>query len=204
MKITVPDSTPLKADLAAIGRQAPFAASVALNQLVNAAQRDIRNRLPGNFMLRRKSFIERTIFRQPGEDFATKTRLQAGLRIHPERDVLAKHEDGGSKRAREGRHVAVPVAAPRTAAGIVKEAYRLKALRGNPKVFRVDRPGGDPIIAEQLGRGRNQRIRVLYLLKRAVWLKPRLGFHETAAATIDREWERAVRDGIDRALRTAR
>ncbi|MCU0648055.1 MAG: hypothetical protein MUF00_08675 [Gemmatimonadaceae bacterium] len=204
MKLTIQGFEPVRRELAAIGREMPFAASVALNAIANRTQAEIRRTLPGNFMLRRKRFVERTVYREPGVDFATKTRLQAGVGIHPERDVLTKHEDGGSKRSRDGGRLAVPVAVPRTAAGLIKAQYRPKALRGNSKVFRVDRPGADPIIAEQLGRGRNQRVRVLYTLKRSVWLRPRLNFYATAERVIDREWERAVRDGIDRALRTAR
>lgn len=204
MKLTVPDSTALKRDLAAIGRQAPYAASVALNTLANAAQRDIRAQLPGHFMLRRPQFIANTIFRQPGVDFATKTKLQAAVGIHPTRDMLAKHEEGGSKRPLRSARLAVPVNVPRTGAGLVKAAYQLKALRTNQRAFRVDPRGGDPVIAEQLGRGKNARIRVLYVLKRAVWLKPRLQFHETAERTIERDWEGAVHAGIARALETAR
>lgn len=191
-------------ELAAIGRQIPYAASVALNTIANKAQADIRSRLPGNFMLRRPQFIANTIYRQPGVDFATKTRLQAAVGVHPTRDMLAKHEEGGSKRPTRSARLAVPVNVPRTGAGLVKAAYQLKALRANPRVFRVDPPRGDPILAEALGRGKNARIRVLYTLKRAVWLKPRLQFHETAERTIAREWEGAVRAGIAKAIATAR
>lgn len=204
MQLKIEGFDAVRRELAAIGRQMPYAASVALNTIANKTQAEIRGTLSGNFMLRRKTFIERTIYREPGVDFATKSRLQAGVGVHPERDMLAKHEEGGSKRPIQGTRLAVPVNVPRTAAGIVKAAYRPKALRGNPRVFRIDPPGGDPLIAEQLGRGKNARVRVLYALKRAVWLKPRLNFHATATRVIDREWEGAVRAGIDKALATAK
>jgi hypothetical protein len=85
-----------------IGKQAPYALSLALNATANSAQRSIRLNLPGSFTLRKPEYIERTIFRKPSEDFATKSTPRAAVRIHDERDQLAKFEDGGDKRARMG------------------------------------------------------------------------------------------------------
>jgi hypothetical protein len=207
MKLTISDPGPIKASLAAIGRQAPFAAATALNTLANKVQSDVRDQVRGgNFVLRRPSFILNTIYRRPGEDFATKTKLQAGVQIHPERDQLAKHEEGGSKRSLKGGSLAVPVNVPRTPAGLIKNAYRPKALLAGsrPKAFVVRPPGRDPIIAEELGRGKNARVRVLFTLKRSVWLKPRLKFHETAQRSLDQHWQPAFEAAITKALDTAR
>lgn len=107
-----------------------FGASVGLNRTANEMQDAIREGLGSRFTLRRKAFIQQTIYRKPGPDgdFATKDRLVAGVRINPERDILAKFEAGGQKTPREGKSIAVPLGARPSANAIVPTKYTLKAL----------------------------------------------------------------------------
>lgn len=114
--------------LSTLGAKARFGASVGLNRTANEVQDEVRKGLSGQFTLRRKAFIENTIYRKPREDFATKDNLKAGVRINPERDVLAKFEDGGSKTPREGKSIAVPLGARPSPTSIVPQRYTLKAL----------------------------------------------------------------------------
>lgn len=183
-----------------IGTQAPYALALALNATANSAQRSIRMNLPGSFTLRKPEYIERTIFRKPGQDFATKNSPRAAVRIHDERDQLAKFEEGGDKRARDGRNVAIPLAGvKRNARDIVTTGNRPKALMGKPGVVKV----GDTIFKTS-GRGKAKRLTALYLLKPSVRIRPLLRFHATAARVIDGEWAQHAADAITKAITSAR
>jgi hypothetical protein len=115
--------------LAAIGAQAPFAVSKALNASANVAQQAVRDFLPSIMTLRQKSFIEKTIYRDRATDFATKDRLEAIVRTHPERNQLAKLVKGGVKTPEDGRVLAVPAEARRTKAGIIPRQLWIKNLQ---------------------------------------------------------------------------
>ena len=77
---------------------------------ISAGQKRQREVTKPALTIRQEAFILRTIYRMPGEDFATKPKLSAGYRTDPRRDYLAKHEDGGEKVAIQGKpYVAVPL-----------------------------------------------------------------------------------------------
>lgn len=125
-------------------RKALFGVSIGMNRTMDEAQDAIRKRVANKFTLRRKTFMEQTIYRRPGlwpnGDFANKDNPHsAAVRINPNRDFLAKFEEGGSKRPRGGgvggagdkdRALAVPVlGGARTSKGaVVPTKYTLKAL----------------------------------------------------------------------------
>ena len=204
IQIKVTGSDALRAELQRIGRQAPYAMSLALNATANEAQTAIRGGLSA-FTLRRKTFVENTIYRQRGVDFATKTKLEATVRVNPARDFLAQHEDGGQKTARVGTHVAIPlpsVQPDRTA--VVPRRLRPAALRTNGQVRKIVTPNGVFLVRNRPGKGKGRldgwRTEFLYELKRSVPLRPRLGFHVHAQKAIDASFQRHALNGIDRAI----
>ena len=200
MKVTVSGDTAVKQQLQQIGRQAPFALATALNATANSVQQAVRASLTAQFTLRRKTFVERTIYRQPGQDFATKSKFQAVVRVHPERDVLAQHEEGGTKGPREGRSIAIPTTnARRNKAEIVSQANRPRALIAKGTAFRR----GD-VLLKKSGRGKRAKLLTLFVFKRSVRLRPRLGMHETAQRVIPDVWEQHALNAIERAMATAR
>lgn len=200
MRLTIKGDQTVRASLQAIGRQAPYALAVALNGTANAVQREIRDSLDGRFQLRRREFIEKTIYRGRATDFATKTRPVATVRVHPERDVLAQHEAGGAKTPINGRSIAIPTAnVRRNKADIVTTANRPRALLAKPNVFRQ----GD-VILKATGRGKRRKLQALYLLHRMVRLRPRLGMIATAEQVVPLVWEREATAAITRAIQTAR
>ena len=206
IKVTGNDA--VRSALQGIGRQAPYALSLALNSTANEAQTGIRQGL-GAFTLRRKAFVENTIYRKPGQDFATKTKFQAAVRVHPERDFLAQHEDGGQKTPQSGSNVAIPLPAVQaTPTTVVPRRLRPSALRTNGQVRKVVTPAGVFLVRNKPGTGRGRlsgwRTEFLYKLKRSVPLRPRLAFHANASKAIDASFERHALAGIDRALGTAR
>lgn len=211
MKITlqVKGLPAARATLQRIGRQAPFAVATGLNNLANEAQRAVQDSLGDRFTLRRPDFVKKTIFRAKGTDFATKSKLQAVVRVNPARDFLAQHEDGEVKTARSGTHVAIPLLAVQpTRDTVVPRRLRPSGLRNNPHVRKITTPAGTFLVRNRPGRGRGGlngwRTEFLYELKRGVPLRPRLRFHATTQRVIDASWERQLMAGIERALSTAR
>lgn len=211
MKITlsVKGAPAVQQTLRAIGRQAPFAVSTALNNIANEVQRGVQDSLGSRFTLRRSDFIKKTIYRGKGVDFATKSKLQATVRVNPQRDVLVQHEEGQLKTPRSGLHVAVPLEAVRPVpSAVVPKRLRPSGLRGHPQVRKITTPAGTFLVRNRPGKGKGGlngwRTEFLYELKRAVPLRPRLRFHATAQGVIEASWQRHLLQGIEKALRTAR
>jgi hypothetical protein len=181
-------------------RQIPFATSKALNQTANDVQAAIRQSLPGlGFTLRRKAFIERTIYRQPGVDFSTKHKLSAGVRIHPQRDVIAKFETDTVKRPDRGSNLAIPGPAVRpNFSAVVGKAWTPKAL--GQKAFKLKLKRGGYGLFWRVAR-RNE---FLYTLKPHVPLNHVLHFVDTARRTVALRWALRMVDAFNHAVRTAR
>lgn len=204
IQIKVTGTNAVRDELRRIGRQAPFAMSVALNNTANDAQKAIRGGLSA-FTLRRKTFVENTIYRKPGQDFATKTKLVATVRVNPERDFLAQHEEGGDKRPRSGANVAIPLPAVQPDRSVViPRRLRPSGLRTNGQVRKVVTPAGTFLVRNRPGKGKGRlegwRTEFLYLLKPVVRVRPRLSFHANATKAIDASFARHALAGIDRAI----
>lgn len=204
--ITVKGFPEVSKALQEIGRQAPFAMSLALNNTANEAQRAIKDSLASRFTLRRKGFVENTIYRQKGVDFATKAKLQASIRVNPERNFLAQHEEGGSKGPMSGTNVAVPMPAVREAAKgeVIPKRLRPSGLRLNGQVRKVVTPQGTFLVRNRPGSGSGRlvgwRTEFLYKLKPSVPIRPRLQFRDTAVKTIDDSFVRHALLGVDQSI----
>ncbi len=181
-----------KAAMAALGKDAAFVTAQALNATANAAQQAIRDNLTG-FTLRRREFILRTIYRRPGTDFAKKTDLRAFVRVNPQRDVLAKHEEGGRKvPGAGGRTVAIPLQAVKPNEMAIVPRRLRPAQLPRDQVRRVETPAGIFLVRNRPGRGSatrpGWRTEFLYRLKPSTPLRPRLKFVETANKAVDQQW----------------
>lgn len=185
--------------LTEIGKQAPFALSLTLNRLANVAQKDVQNSLSSRFQLRRAQFVRNTIYRKPGEDTATKTKLEAGVRVDDRRNFLAKFEEGGRKTSIDGGRIAIPIAARRNKAEVITKANRPRAIL-NKKGYRI----ANDLIVQTVGRGKAAALRVWYKLVKDVPIRPRLEMAKTSQKAVDREWVRIANEAIDQAIRTAK
>jgi hypothetical protein len=221
--------TPIAAMISGLASQIPFASSVALNLTANSAQSAVRGSLPGEFTLRRRSFVEQTIYRKPGQDFATKANLVAAVRVNPERDFLAKFQDGGQKTSIAGKSLAVPIlrletpsiiiqrgdpmnvkmlmAAIQVSGGRVLRVGRVSKKNGTitvkrdpNKVFLVKSAKGT-FIVQRTGPGSTK---VLYEFQRAVPIKPQLHFEEIAYAAAIAAWDANWDAALLRAIETMR
>ena len=198
--------------LRAVARQMPFAMALGLNATGDFAQSAIKAQVGRSFTLRQAAFSRNTIVRLKGEgDFATKRKPSATIRIDSrtdskgsKRDYLAKFVAGGVKRPTSGRTVAVPVNAPRNAAGIITRSNRPKALQGKKGYERIATDRGKDFLVRFSGRGKRGRLTVLYALKPSVPIRAQFPMFRVAEQAVNASWHDAVANGIDTALRTAK
>jgi hypothetical protein len=168
-------------DIANLPKQVRFGASIGLNRTMSEAQDAIRDGLGSRFTLRRATFVKNTIYRKPGVDWATKDKLEAGVRVNPERNILAKFEAGGTKSPTGGRRfLAVPVAVKRNKFDIVTKANSLKALLANKKAYIRD--GKVWLLS---GAGKIKKRTLAYIFKAATPLPSSLHFVDTATRVIN-------------------
>jgi hypothetical protein len=185
-----------------LGRQIPFARMLILNRLANAAQAETRKGIEARFTLRRRDFVLKTIYRKPGEDFATKTEGESAVRVRdtPQGkgvpDFLAKFEEGGDKRPREGSSIAIPVHARRNKSDIVTTANRPRAILNRPNFRKTAQT-----IAQRVGRGAKKTSRVWFVLKRRVRIPAKLGMALAAKRATERDFARIAAQAVDEAMR---
>lgn len=195
-----------KRGLREVGKQAPFALSLALNRLANAAQKEVQDQLGSRFTLRQADFMKRTIYRARPADFATKQQLEAAIRVNDQtdnrgrkRDFLAKFEEGGLKVPTAGRAIAIPVEARRNKRDIVTAANRPRAILKRPKFYVAA-----GAIKQAVGRGKAATTRVWYIFKRSIRIAPRLGMADTTKRVTEARWAEIASAAIEQAVRTAR
>jgi hypothetical protein len=163
-----------------VGPKARYAASLGINRTLNEAQDAIRAGITERFTLRRKDFILRTIYRKPGEDWATKDNLRGAVRVNPEQNFLAKFEEGGLKTPRSGRALAVPVDVRRNKADIIPRNQSVRALLASGKAFIHNN-----LVLQRTGsKARGFGLTLLYIFKPSVHLNVPLKFVETGIKTI--------------------
>ena len=209
--------------LNSLSRQAPFAISKAVNDLMVHGQRRVQAGLSEHFTLRRRTWVERTVKVQR---WANKRSLVATVGIDPTRDVLAKFEAGGRKTPR-GNFLTVPVAVRRNKSDIIIKSMRVRELqlrahrtasgkvqlKGKHRTFALKGATGG-VILQRVGRRRKGtatlaqeiaagKLRVLYAFKRSVPLPASLHFYATFADDA-KEWRRFMEAAWEHAMATAR
>jgi len=223
--ITLKGVDELKAELARVKGQLPFTTSLALNRVANKMQGAVKANLASHFTLRRRPFIEGTVYRRkgtwPSGDNSSKASLTAALRINPERDVLVKYEEGGTKVSQSGHRLAIPLIRMLGNRNLVigrSSRYSLKdmptlagasatsikrAKRGPQTTFYATqtRKAGSTIIWES--KGARTPPKPIWLLRPGgVPIAPRLSFHDTVQRTFDAVWVAEFARALDQALRT--
>lgn len=207
----------VRLSLAGLAKQVNFATATALNQLANAGQKAQREVVQRNFTLRQEAFILRTVYRMPGEDFATKQKLVSAYRIDPRHDYLAPFEQAHEKHAIQGKdYVAIPLPDLRkTKKGLVPKSLFPSAFKpwvdkgevafGARRTFIVPTQSGNRVLLQRFGGSRGKHgVRALYLFVHSVHITERLHFEETARAVARSEWPRIFAQAWAHALATAR
>lgn len=182
-----------------IGRQAPFALAGTLNDLANLSQKRVKDSLGERFTLRRPKFVRDTIYRKTGEDWANKEKLEAAFRVNDQFNFLAKFEEGGTNKAREGRFLALPVDVRRTKKDLITDKNKPAALLQKKSVRISNR-----VILQTTGKVKSKVTKMLYLLIRSARIEPRLGMALTSKKVVEQEFDRVATKNITNALRTAK
>lgn len=209
MQIIVDPRKTFKREMEAAGRQVYFATSRALNLTALDFQAEERRHIRRTFTLRRASFIEKQGVKIKG-GFATKRRLHVTIGVDDKASFLTKFEDQTAKRASSGHHVAIPQNVRRNKRDIVTRGNRPSALRGKPKVFKVGDKRGprtahlEPGLYQRMGGKRNPTVRLLYLLRGQVRIRPVLYYKRNALSTVQQRFDKHFPRELANALRTAR
>lgn len=187
-----------------LSTQMPYATSLALNRVANKGQAAARAGIQRTFTLRRPQFLLNTV-KINREDRATKTRLDVTVRIDPERDILAKFEAGGSKTPRDGRHIAIPTNnVRRTKADIVTKGQRPRILLDSKSAAkgRIFKTAAG--IFQRIGNKAASTVRMLYLFRSSVRLRPQLNFVTNVTTAVKESWVAEMTQAFNDAERTAR
>lgn len=151
--------------------QIPYALMRAINKTALQVQVAERRDMDQEFSLRRKDWAHRNV-KIRRDDFATKTKLQAIVRIEApgdrsRSDILAKFEETTTKKPK-GSHIAIPVDVRTTTVGIVRKNQRPRSFdfvhwggnvwRGKDRTFMIRNPDGSGGIYQRTGRrGRKKK-----------------------------------------------
>jgi len=181
-------------------KQIPFATSQALNDAAFAVRKEIVERTyPASFTVRNKRFAS-AMFRV-GK--ASKRNLVSTVSDVLGRDYMVNQAEGGTKLPR-GRHIAIPTRqVKRTGTGKVPRAKQPRNVLGG-KGYRTTLASGQPVIAENVGRGAAKRQRVLYILEQSARIPKRFPFYERGRAVAQTSFSRAFNRRFRQARLTAR
>ena len=179
-------------------RQMPFATSQALNDIAFMGRKRIIDRTFGRaFTVRNRSFAK-AAFRvkksrkKPGPDLATPASVFDRL----DREYLALHARGGTKRARDGRNIAIPGKTLKRGAKGVRSGFRPRQALDREDTFRR----GQFIFQRQ----RSNTLRVLYALTPTARIEKRFDFHEDLNQLGRRRFPALYARRLRNAVRTAR
>lgn len=184
----------------------------ALNTTANDMQKAIQDSLGGKFHLRRATFVKRTIYRDRQQDFPDikAGKLVAAVRINPDRDFIAKFEEGGRKRP-DGTALAVPIVRATERPNLVitrANRYNLanlpaRLLHGGgsgTKFYGLVSRKGVPLILEKVSKLKR---RVVWAFLPSVPIPKKLSFHDLGTRTFEAKWPVNVIRELDEAIRRA-
>lgn len=209
--------------------QVPFAVSLWLNRLANAAQASVREGIKRRFKLHREDFNLRAIYISKANR-ATKASWSVVIEVQQRADYLNKFEDGGEKVAIGGRrYLAIPNDKV-FSDGIVDQGspLRIKNLNlhkdehgrliGDQQTFLLPmrNQAGQAGIFQRTAKdtrkgqarkskdGQDSGIRLLYKLVARAKIPAKLEFIPTVQATVDAQAGQLMDQAIAEAQRTAK
>ena len=198
--------------LAGVQNQMPFAASRALNEVAKGAAKDL-NQSTNKYFDRPTKFTQRA-YRV--SRFSNKRDLTAELAPQQiqERYLLPSIQGGvRPQRPSERRLRAAPAWRPGrgarlNASGNMSRAAAVKALKGGPDTFTVDKRKGKlrPGVYRRIGSGKMRRYRVesLLLFNQLPNIPKRWPIQKITQESVKGTWGPALQRYVTEALRTAR
>ena len=198
--------------LAGIQNQMPFAASRALNEVAKGGVKDL-NESTKKYFDRPTQFTQRAY---KVSRFSNKRSLTAELAPQQiqERYLLPSIQGGvRPQRPSERRLTAAPAWRPGrgarlNASGNMSKAAAVKALKGGPDTFMLDKRRGKlrPGVYRRIGSGRMRRYRVesLILFNQLPNIPRRWPIRQVTQERVSRTWGPALQRYVTEALKTAR
>ena len=198
--------------LAGIQNQMPFAASRALNEVAKGASKDL-NQSTNQYFDRPTQFTQRA-YRV--SRFSNKRSLTAELAPQQiQGRYLLPSIQGGVRpqRPSERRLTAAPAWRPGrgarlNASGNMSKAAAVKALKGGPDTFMLDKRRGKlrPGVYRRIGSGKMRRYRVesLILFNQLPNIPKRWPIQKITQESVSRTWGPALQRYVTEALKTAR
>ncbi|MBF0615155.1 MAG: hypothetical protein HQL92_08380 [Magnetococcales bacterium] len=185
--------------LATAEREIRFAASVALTTTAKDAQAEVRRQLPQRFTIR-TGWVAKGIHVRA----ANKRDLQASVRVLD--PFMAMQESGGSKSGLFGKDLGVPVGARPTPTSITRPGSFPGAMLQRKGYFIAPIRKGSRVkgVWRRTGKGRRERVKLMYLFSRQVRLKPRFGFHETVRKVAMARFPMRFAEALQKALAMVR
>lgn len=227
------DPKALIATMAGMEKQLPFATMKALNETANFFQRDQRQVMQKEFLIRRPWVLQGVKIDRG--DFATKAKLNVRIHIDEKQDFFNKFEDGGIRTPRTGKALSIPIDVRTSRTTVVPTRLRPKNLglaganrgkggttivEGSNGVFMIQKADGSGVILQRLARKigvkrrqhmalqKGQRhdyaVKVLYALKPRTPIPASLHFDDTAKTSFETSWPIAFEKWWNEAVRTAK
>jgi hypothetical protein len=180
-----------------IARQIPFATALALTRVAKIAQGVVRAELPRHFTIR-TPFVAKGIRIRA----ATKSRLFA--EVGSKDRFMRAQALGGTKTAKEGSHVAIPVGARTTPTSVTRKGKWPGRLLSRKRHFVAPLPSGAAGIWRRKGPKRRPRLILQYILSKQAKIQARWPLFATVERVVAAVWQREALKAFDQAFKSRR
>ncbi|MBF0424613.1 MAG: hypothetical protein HQL66_02165 [Magnetococcales bacterium] len=180
-------------------KQLRFAAAQALTKTAQDAQEEVKRQLPERFTIR-TGWLAKGIRIRP----ASRNNLKASVLVKDA--FMALQETGGDKTSPFGDALGVPVGARPTPQNITRPSKFPGALLAKKGFFIAPITHGSKTtgVWKRTGKGRRERLQLMYVFERKVRLKPRFGFHETVRKVAVERFPHRFAEALRQALASLR
>lgn len=176
--------------------QVPFALALALNKAAENTRELLIREWPSHVKVRQAGFLRYALRR----NFATKNNLRVEIYDQTQRPFLKRLDGGGVHQARGG-NLAIPVEAN---VKIGAHGVRKSQLPRNlPNAVLLNTKSG-PAIYQRVGRGKNKKLKLMYVLKPSVPVPAKMPFNELFQISMTAECRTSFPSTMARAMRTRR
>ncbi|MBF0142870.1 MAG: hypothetical protein HQL59_05360 [Magnetococcales bacterium] len=180
-------------------KQLRFAAAQALTRTAQDAQEEVKRQLPERFTIR-TGWLAKGVRIRP----ANRNNLKASVLVKDA--FMALQETGGDKISSFGDALGVPVGARPTPTAVTRPSKFPGALLTKKGFFIAPIAHGSKTMGvwKRTGKGRGERLTLMYVFEQKVRLKPRFGFRETVRKVAVERFPHRFAEALRQALASAR
>jgi len=180
-------------------KQLRFAAAQALTKTAQEAQEEVKRQLPERFTIR-TGWLAKGVRIRP----ASRNNLKASVLVKDA--FMALQETGGDKTSPFGDALGVPVGARPTPQSVTRPSKFPGALLTKKGFFIAPIIHGSKIMGvwKRTGKGRGERMTLMYVFEQKVRIKPRFGFRETVRKVVMERFPHRFAEALRQALASRR